>query len=395
MKDLLSIGVLGLPLFLLSGCITVECPCAHGVAPAATAAVDRQPPPALELAAIPVRAELLEEDGDAVVAFEVDGDELLSVAYHDRAAAEAALELWRELVFRIPTNQRLDLVQLEITRGSDPAGSTDNSGTGGRAGRFGAVLSFSRDLLAEADSDPAAPLSGRRGTFDWTLVHEFAHLRTYVDGAVDDYIAAFGTETGPGSGYPADGSPRLDGSWVSSYAERAGGDEDCAESFTAYVMLGELPAGDSLAARKVRWFADRPGYPALRRALRVTEPDGSAGPVPPAPRVTYPLEVEPPTWMHGTWRGERVAGIQVEYRITSDDIVRIQTEAGRQVELLSHRDLRDTHPLALVDLYETSDDFYLHQVSFGGRSVSESFRRVRGGVVVEHELLGEFTVHRE
>jgi hypothetical protein len=310
----------------------------------------------------------------------------------DRAVAEGALGLWRELVFRIPTSQRLDLVQLEITKASDPAGATDNSGTGSATGRFGYVLSFSASGIDRNDPDPTAPLARRRGTFDWTLIHELGHLRMYADGTIDDYMRDFENRTGPGRGYPEDGSPRTDGDWVTSYAERAGGDEDCAESFTTYVMLDELPEGDSLAAWKVRWFARRPGYPELRRALRITEPDGSAAPLEPAPRAAFPLVVEPAAWMVGTWRGTLEDGDEIVYEITPDDIVRTRFEAGAEVERWSYRNLREVDALSTVDLYEVGDDYYLHQVSVAGRPFSESFQAKGGTLVVDSERLGELTL---
>jgi hypothetical protein len=200
----------------LTGCITVSCPCVchtadsiaatEGAAPPALLppgtsasksgpAEELQPPRAFELESIPLEAALREGRDDVFAVFEVEGDDLVAVAYEQREIAEGALALWRELVFRIPTNQRLDLVQFEITKEPDPAGATDNSGTGSRTGRFGYVLSFSAFNLGENPPHPAAPLSRRRGTFDWTLIHEFGHLRTYADGLVNDYIAEFGGRT--------------------------------------------------------------------------------------------------------------------------------------------------------------------------------------------------------
>ena len=210
-----------------SGCVTVHCTCTcaqdagdccpsaasatQSAAPTASAAaqpaapaVQQDPvqrpvavgaphcsPPALqELDAIPTRAELTGGDPNVLAAFEVDGDQLIAVGYQSRAVAEGALSLWRELVLRIPTNQRPDLVQFEITRRSDPAGSTDNSGTGSHTGRFGTVLAFSQTNLERNQEDPCAPLARRRGTYDWTLVHEFSHMRCYADGTVNEFVQA-------------------------------------------------------------------------------------------------------------------------------------------------------------------------------------------------------------
>ncbi len=351
-------------------------------------------PPRQSLADIPRNEALANVGRSTAAAFEVDGDRLVGVWHNDEVAAEGALALWQELILRIPTNQRADLVQFEITRQSDPVASTDNSGTGGSTGRFGTVLSFSRNNFKRNQPDVTAPLARHRGTFDWTLIHEFGHMRMYADGRVNDFVETFGGPKGSGEGYPDDGSPSLVGDWVTSYAERAGGDEDCAESFTTYVMLDELPHGESLAAQKVRWFATIPGYPELRRALRLTEPDGSTAELEPAPRRTYPLVVEPPNWLRGTWKGQLSDGSPITYEITAEDIVRIRTVEGGEIERWSYRDLRDRDPLATVDLYESNDDFYLHQVSLGGRSFSESFRRKAGQLVVDNERLGDFDIIR-
>ena len=273
------------------------------------------------------------------------GDRLVGVSYRDKKVAEGALTLWREIVLRIPTNQRLDLVQFQIFDGRGTAGYVDNNGTGNQTGRYGCTLSLNKSNIESNPADPCAPLSRRRGNFDWTMVHEFAHLRGYADGSINKFTRDFPGQTGPGEGYPEDGSPRLDGDWVSSYAERAGGDEDFAESFTAYVMLDELPAEDSVAANKVRWFDTMPGYPTLRKRLRITESDGGDESVPPAPRRDFPLTVEPAEWMIGKWRGTDEKGERVEYHITRNDIVRIRFQDGRETERLRYRKLRGPrHP---------------------------------------------------
>ena len=351
-------------------------------------------PPLQRLDEIPVASSEPPPSNQILASFEVDGDQLIGVHYQDRAIAEASLRLWQELVLRIPTNQRLDLVEFRIFEGSDRSGYVDNGGTESSSQRYGSIMSLNRSNLERNPEDPCAPLSRRRGTFDWTLIHEFGHLRTYADGVVNQYTAAFPTRTGPGEGYPEEGTPRLDGEWVSSYAERAGGDEDCAESFTAFVMLDEVPQGDSLAQQKIRWFASLPGYPELRRALRITEPDGSDAPIAPAPRLEFPFTITPATWMIGDWTGTLAGGETIEYLITRDDIVRQRHQADGSIERVCYRELRD-HQLATIDLYESNNSFYLHQVSVAGANFSESFRRQEDTLRIDHERLGEFVLIRQ
>ncbi len=354
---------------------------------------DCTPPERMSLDAIPISEKLAGAGRNVLACFEVDGDELVGVSYTRREVAEGALDLWREIVLRIPTNQRLDLVQFQLFEGG-LAGYVQNGGTGGQTGRLGQILCLNASNIDKNPADPCEPLSRRRGNFDWTVIHEFSHMRGYADGAINDFTRAFPGKTGPGDGYSDEGWPRLDGDWVTSYAERAGGDEDFAESFTTYVMLDVLPTERSLAAEKVRWFADRPGYPELRRALRITEPDGSDAPIDPVPRLEFPFTVEPATWMIGEWRGETDNGIDVEYRITRDDIVRIHREDGEETARVRYAGLRDGGVLATVDLYESNENFYLHQVSVAGENYSESFRRKTDRLRIEHERLGDFTVKR-
>ena len=120
------------------------------------------------LSSIPVSKSLAGVPDNVLAAFEVDGDDLVGVFHRDADVAAGALTLWRELVRRIPTNQRLDLVQFQIVRGSDPAGSVDGTGTGNQTGRYGFTLSLSESNIERHAANPGGRLSGRRGNFDWT-----------------------------------------------------------------------------------------------------------------------------------------------------------------------------------------------------------------------------------
>ncbi|MEQ8277979.1 MAG: hypothetical protein RMA76_28015 [Deltaproteobacteria bacterium] len=308
------------------------------------------PPPLLVLADIPDNPSLDDGDPDTVAIFEVDGHALIGKHVTDVAAAEGGLKLWQELTLRIPENQLLDLVQFEISLDTDPVAYFNRRGAV-TTERYGLKLGFSVDNFTRNDPDPCAPLVPRRGTFDWSLVHEFGHLRGWVDRSWDRFLEDFEDVRGSGEGYPEDGSPSLDGDFVTSYAERADGDEDHAESWTTYVMLAEDAVGpampdEPLARTKVRWMRDQPGLAELRRAIRITEP-GGGGVVAPAPRLAERLPIEPldvPAWLHGTWEGTFVEGgetIEKRFIFTMDDVVEVTLSGGVEVERQSLQALVD------------------------------------------------------
>ncbi|MEQ1504073.1 MAG: hypothetical protein ABMB14_17655 [Myxococcota bacterium] len=361
--------------------------------PPTTPPVVCEPPERLVLAEIPDAPSLAAVGGETLAAFEVDGDALIGKFVRDPAVAAGALTLWQELVLRIPANQRTQLVQFDVfAAGSDLAAYVDNTGTNNQTGRYGTSLHLSETNIADNDPDVCAPLSGHRGTYDWTLIHEFGHLRQYADGAVNTFVERFGNETGDGEGYPEDGSPVLDGDWVTSYAERAGGDEDAAESFTTFVMLDPTPVDVSLAADKVRFFADQPGYAELRLALRVTEPGGGAAEVPAAPTREFPFDVENPSWMWGTWQGDGPEGL-VEYVIEKDDLVFRATIDGAPVEI-DYATIRDDGTLATLVVVESSDKFHFHQVAIAADSFSETFVPDGDGIEVDREHFGVVSLSR-
>ncbi|MEE9394526.1 MAG: hypothetical protein V3W41_18685 [Planctomycetota bacterium] len=109
----------------------------------------------------------------------------------------------------------------------------------------------------------------------YTLVHEMGHyicIRTY---AIELFSQSFDSDRVPQperrkkpDDYLKDGSPRLDGNFVTSYAERTPGDEEVVETFTTYMLVKDLPKGDSLVVRKIRFFETMPGYPELRRRIQ-------------------------------------------------------------------------------------------------------------------------------
>ena len=326
------------------------------------------------LADIPDDPSLAPADSSRSVVFEVDGDAIVGKYVADAESGAAALILWQELVLRIPSNQRLDLVEFDVITSSDPAGFTSGT-TQSPTGRYGYALAVTADYL-DADRDPCDPLIPRRGNYGWTLIHEYAHMRSVIDGTLDEFTApetnGFGQyEQGDGSGYPADGSPDLTRDFVTSYAERSDADEDYAESFTTYVMLATLPDGDSGAAKKVRWFEEH-GFADLRRAMRITEPDGSDAPIAPAPRAVFPFVIAPPSWIHGSWRGEAEDGTAIEYTFSAGDIVMSETPPGQPTTTTSYQHLRDGGRLATIHPYDNNESAYGYHLSVGRDEISRT-----------------------
>ena len=321
---------------------------------------------------IPDDPALVPPDGDVIVAFEVDGDAIVGKYAADAASGGSALKLWQELVLRIPTNQRMDLVEFQVFSTSDPAGFTSGT-TGSATGRYGYTLSFTADYFNERE--PCDLLVPRRGNFSWTLIHEYSHMRSVIDGTLDVFTSpdtnGFGSyPSGDGEGYPADGSPDLTRDFVTSYAERSAGDEDYAESFTTYVMRASLPDGDTGAAKKVRFFEEH-GFADLRAAMRVTEPDGSADPIAAAPRATFPFVITPPSWILGTWQGVSEGGVEIEYVFSDDNIVVAETPDGGATTTKSYRDLRDGGVLATIAPYDNNETSYGYHVSVAGDGRTE------------------------
>ena len=324
------------------------------------------PPPLLRLEDIPDDPSLsYEENGDVVAIFEVDGHDLIGKHVIDEAAAEGGLKLWQELTLRIPANQLGDLVQFEISLDQDPVAYFNRNGNV-TTDRTGLKLGFSVENFSLNDPDPCAPLRPARGNFDWSLVHEFGHLRGFLDRSWFSFLATFPDIRGEGDGYPDDGTPLLTGDFVTSYAERADGDEDHAESWTTYVMLAddELPPeseDEPLSLKKIRWMDAQPGLRELRQALRVTEADAEDVTVDPAPALD-PAWLEEgnapilaPVLFQGTWRENPTDGYALEF--TADDVVVSQYESGTEVSRVSMAEQRGAGTLDYYQYHNTSPSF--------------------------------------
>lgn len=321
------------------------------------------PPPLLLLSDIPDNPSLAyADDPDVVATFEVDGHDLIGKHVTDIAAAEGGLRLWQEVMLRIPENQLLDLVQLDISLDTDPVAYFNRNGNVTTT-RQGLKIGFSVENFELNQDDPCAPLEPRRGTFDWSLVHEFGHLRGLVDGSWFLFLDTFPDVQGPGDGYPEDGSPVLTGDFVTSYAERDDGDEDYAESWTTYVMLpaSDIPAltgDDPLALQKVHWMDQQPDLRALREAIRITEADHVAVDVPAAPRLDTSIfdpgdggteSIVVPAELVGQWREGPADGVAVTF--TPDDIVLAEYAAGAEVSSFSLGDALEGDALDYFEIH--------------------------------------------
>lgn len=228
------------------------------------------------LADVPDRDRLRQADDKYLAVFDVEGDTLVGKHLRDKSAGELGLACWQRIARIIPTRFREDLVQFNIQSGRRWAGMFDGDGRND-VGRPGYRLSVARYTVAEQPnySNPDRPPTPRRGTLDWTLVHELGHLICLQNNAIELFSQAFDGDTHPQpdrrddpDDYPGDGSPRLDGDFVTSYAERNPGDEEAVETFTTYLLIDQLPNNDSLAARKIAFFASLADMPELRKHVQ-------------------------------------------------------------------------------------------------------------------------------
>lgn len=204
--------------------------------------------------------------------FEVIDGRLVHGHLRDTAAGDLGRACWERLTTLFPARYRTEIVQFNVLDGRRWAGILDGDGSND-VGRPGYRLSVARYLLESEEHllDPRRAPTPRRGTLDWTIVHEMGHaicLREdpfLPDGtsinAIELFSQHFDGDSVPQperradpDDYPDDGAPKLTADFVTSYAERHGGDEEVVECFTTYVLVPRLPGPDTLAARKVLFF---------------------------------------------------------------------------------------------------------------------------------------------
>lgn len=225
------------------------------------------------LETIPVNPAFGSADKKFIALFEVEGNQLIGKLVRDQQAAELGLVCWSRINELFPTRYRDTIIEFNVLGGRRWAGffSGDGSNDLGRSGYRLSVAKYTieeEQNLRMANRTPTA----RRGTLDWTLVHEMGHYVCLRLDMIERFSREFDAVSPPRreapDDYPADGSPRTEGNYVTSYAERAGGDEETCETFTTYLLLKELPQGNSLVAKKIRFIGNFPGMPELRQRIQ-------------------------------------------------------------------------------------------------------------------------------
>lgn len=225
---------------------------------------------------IPDKAKLKNAPDKYIAVFEVRDDAFVGKRVRDKEAAKLAHACWARIKVLFPLSYRKLLVQFNIMSGRKLAGAFDGSGRND-VGRRGYRLSVAK-YCAEKEkklSDAKRKVSRRRGTLDWTLVHEMGHYICLRMNVIELFSQNFDGDDVPQpkrrkkpTDYAKDGSPKLTGHFVTSYAERKGGDEEVVETFTTYMLVKKLPTGDSLVAKKLRFFDTIPGFPELRKHIQ-------------------------------------------------------------------------------------------------------------------------------
>ncbi|WP_144059988.1 hypothetical protein [Rhodopirellula sallentina] len=228
------------------------------------------------LSAIPNKACLDVADEKFLAVFEVEGDDFVAKIVRDEQAASLGLYGWQRIETLFPLEYRNELVQFNVLDGKRWAGFFSGDGSND-VNREGYRLSIAKYLLLKEKNrhDPARCITPRRKTLDWTLVHEMGHYLCLRTDSIEQFSQVFDGDTRPQprrreapDDYAEDGSPKLRGNFVTSYAERVGGDEEVVECFTTYMLVPELPSNDSLVAEKIRFFENVEGMPELRAHMQ-------------------------------------------------------------------------------------------------------------------------------
>lgn len=225
---------------------------------------------------VPEKASLKSAPSKYLAVFEVRDNRFIGKAVRDKKSEELAGPCWERIKALFPLSYRKLIVQFNIMSGRRLAGSFDGSGRND-VGRKGYRLSVAKYLVEKEQKLKKSKrvVSRRRGTLDWTLVHEMGHYICLRMNVIELFSQSFDGDQNPQPkrrkkplDYPKDGSPKLKGNFVTSYAERKGGDEEVVETFTTYMLVKTLPKGDSLVERKLRFFNTIPGLPELRKHIQ-------------------------------------------------------------------------------------------------------------------------------
>jgi|GEM_PF-7007322 len=208
--------------------------------------------------------------------FEVNGNQLSERYIADKQTEILGIAGWNRITALFPLSVRENIIQYNVMGGRRWAGSFDGSGKNDM-GRPGYKLSIAKYLLKKEKQlhESTRAASARRGTLDWTLIHEIGHYVCLTSNAIELFSQSFDGDTVPQpprrkqpSDYPEDGSPRTEGNFVTSYAERNAGDEEVVETFTTYMTIKAIPSNTSLVARKIRFFDTLPGFPEMRQHIQ-------------------------------------------------------------------------------------------------------------------------------
>ncbi|SMP41218.1 hypothetical protein SAMN06265222_101552 [Neorhodopirellula lusitana] len=228
------------------------------------------------LSAIPNKALLDSADEKFLAVFEVEGNDFVAKVVRDEQAASLGLYGWQRIETLFPLEYRNELVQFNVLDGKRWAGFFSGDGSND-VDRKGYRLSIAKYLLLKEGNrhDPARCITPRRKTLDWTLVHEMGHYLCLRTDSIERFSQVFDGDAAPQprrrqdpDDYAEDGSPKLVGNFVTSYAERNGGDEEVVECFTTYMLVPEIPSNDSLVAQKIRFFEGIEGMSELRAHIQ-------------------------------------------------------------------------------------------------------------------------------
>ena len=210
------------------------------------------------------------------VIFEVNGDKLIDNYASDTRTRQLGVASWQRITELFPLHYRKGIIQYNVMAGRRWAGRFGGDGSND-IGKPGYSLSVARYLLEKTPAleNSKLPITPRRGTLDWTLIHEMGHYICLTTNAIELFSQSFDGDMHPQPtrrkrpmDYPADGSPLTTGNFVTSYAERTPGDEEVVETFTTYMTITELPKNNSLVARKINFFNTLPGFPELRQHIQ-------------------------------------------------------------------------------------------------------------------------------
>jgi hypothetical protein len=208
--------------------------------------------------------------------FEVNSDILQEKYTPDSLTKKLGIAGWDRIKALFPPSYRRGIIQFNVMAGRRWAGQFSGDGEND-IGRQGYRLSIAKYLLEKEPNlnHPLVPVTPRRATLDWTIVHELGHYICLTHDAIELFSQSFDGDMVEQPirrkrplDYPIDGSPKTEGNFVTSYAERAGGDEEVVETFTTYMMIKELPSNNSLVARKIRFFNRIDGFPELRAHIQ-------------------------------------------------------------------------------------------------------------------------------